>query len=238
MRAISYRAFYDERRQVHGPAVRRRRRRRRWRTSSAWPRARRSGPIRAPAGRCSGPYYNGTIFHRVIDGFMIQGGDPLGQGTGGPGYKFADEFNPKLRHAKAGILSMANSRPEHQRRPVLHHAGADAVARQQAQRLRRGRRGDGRGEEDRQHGDEQAGRSAGEADHDRVGRRSRKSKSRSVKSRVERRASRLHLDSTSCAVRRRSAAASRWFFSCASDSARQPFAVAGARRRRPARSAP
>ena len=56
----------------------------------------------------SQPYYNGTIFHRVIDGFMIQGGDPLGQGTGGPGYTFADEFHPKLRHARAGVLSMAN----------------------------------------------------------------------------------------------------------------------------------
>jgi peptidyl-prolyl cis-trans isomerase A (cyclophilin A) len=47
----------------------------------------------------------------VIDAFMIQGGDPLGQGTGGPGYKFADEFSPKRRHAKAGVLSMANSGP-------------------------------------------------------------------------------------------------------------------------------
>jgi peptidyl-prolyl cis-trans isomerase A (cyclophilin A) len=57
------------------------------------------------------PYYNGTIFHRVIDGFMIQGGDPLGQGTGGPGYNFNDEFSPKLRHSKAGMLSMANRGP-------------------------------------------------------------------------------------------------------------------------------
>jgi peptidyl-prolyl cis-trans isomerase A (cyclophilin A) len=57
------------------------------------------------------PYYDGTIFHRIIDGFMIQGGDPLGQGIGGPGYTFADEFHPKLRHNKAGILSMANRGP-------------------------------------------------------------------------------------------------------------------------------
>jgi peptidyl-prolyl cis-trans isomerase A (cyclophilin A) len=56
-------------------------------------------------------FYNGLTFHRVIDGFMIQGGDPLGVGTGGPGYKFGDEFHPELSFNKPYLLAMANAGP-------------------------------------------------------------------------------------------------------------------------------
>ncbi|MDP9416871.1 MAG: peptidylprolyl isomerase [Actinomycetota bacterium] len=61
--------------------------------------------------KTSNPLYDGTVFHRVIKGFMIQGGDPLGTGTGGPGYRFGDEFHPELRFDRPYLLAMANAGP-------------------------------------------------------------------------------------------------------------------------------
>jgi peptidyl-prolyl cis-trans isomerase A (cyclophilin A) len=65
----------------------------------------------ATGQKTNDPLYDGTIFHRVIAGFMIQGGDPLGEGYGGPGYKFKDEFHPELSFDRPYLLAMANSGP-------------------------------------------------------------------------------------------------------------------------------
>ncbi len=65
----------------------------------------------ATRSKTTKPLYDGTVFHRVISGFMIQGGDPLGTGTGGPGYKFADEFHPELAFNRPYLLAMANAGP-------------------------------------------------------------------------------------------------------------------------------
>ena len=69
------------------------------------------GKIKNDAKPLGTPYFNGVVFHRVIEDFMIQGGDPTGTGRGGPGYNFPDEIDPTLKHDGPGVLSMANAGP-------------------------------------------------------------------------------------------------------------------------------
>ena len=72
-----------------------------------------TAPYKTPnaSGTTDGPFYDGAVFHRVIDGFMIQGGDPTGTGRGGPGYQFADEFHPELVFDRPFLFAMANAGP-------------------------------------------------------------------------------------------------------------------------------
>lgn len=120
------------------------------------------------------PLYDGTVFHRVISGFMIQGGDPLGNGTGGPGYRFADEFHPDLAFTKPYLLAMASNKPGHQRLAVLHHRRAHRLADAQAHHLRRGHRPgqpEGRGRHRRQRHQPAHRAPPGRRDHQVRGRR-------------------------------------------------------------------
>ena len=100
------------------------------------------------------PYYNNLTFHRIIPGFMIQGGDPEGTGMGGPGFEFADEIQPEASPQQGRHSIDGQQRTQHQRRTVLHHAGADAASQRSAQRIRRARRRHRHAEGDRQSTDQ------------------------------------------------------------------------------------
>ena len=91
-------------------------------------------------GGKTGRFYDGLTFHRVIDGFMIQGGCPLGTGTGGPGYTFKDEFHPELAFTKPYLLAMANAGPGTNGSQFFITVQPTTLADQQAHDLRRGRR--------------------------------------------------------------------------------------------------
>ncbi len=112
------------------------------------------------------PLYDGTIFHRCIPDFMIQGGDPLGRGTGGPGYQFEDEFGSGKKFDRPGLLAMANAGPNTNGSQFFITVRADPVAQQPPHDLRRGGEGPGDRHQGRERDPEGTGRPAEEGRRD------------------------------------------------------------------------